>query len=249
MAWKDHFSTSADAYAAHRPTYPPALIDFLAGVAPARDVAWDCGCGSGQLATLLARQFRRVIATDASVELLARAPQHASIEYRHTRVEESGLEKESVDLIVSAQAAHWFDLSAWYSEARRVARRRAVIALVTYAVPSIDTRVDRALEDFHSRILAPFWPPERRHVDDGYASLPFPFRHIAAPRLEITCEWTQDDILAYIETWSSVKALVDAGQSLRFEEFRAALGDAWGAPGAKRVTFPLTVRAGRVTEA
>ena len=47
--FKDHFSEVAAAYAAHRPTYPPALVDLLARLAPARRLAWDAGCGSGQL--------------------------------------------------------------------------------------------------------------------------------------------------------------------------------------------------------
>jgi SAM-dependent methyltransferase len=247
MSWKDHFSGTADAYAAHRPTYPDALIAFLGSVAPAHDVAWDCGCGSGQLSILLVRQFEHVVAMDASAQLLARAPRHERIEYVQARVEESGLENESVDLIVSAQAAHWFDLSAWYAEVRRVARRRAVVALVTYAAPTVNDEVDRVLRDFHARILAPFWPPERHHVDAGYAALPFPFAEIAAPRLEITCNWTLDEILAYIETWSSVKALLDTGDTSRLLEFRAALTKAWRSSSSKRVAYPLTIRAGRVS--
>ena len=248
MSWKDHFSRWAEAYAAHRPTYPDALVDYLGSVAPARNIAWDCGCGSGQLSMLLVRQFRRVIAMDASAQLLARAPRHESVEYRHARVEESGLEDDSVDLVVSAQAAHWFDLPSWYDEARRVARRGAVIALVTYAVPTVNDEVDRALRDFHSRILAPFWPPERRHVDAGYASLPFPFVEIAAPRLEITREWTLDDTLAYIDTWSSVQALLSAGESTRLVEFRQSMASAWHPSGTKRVTFPVTIRAARISD-
>jgi SAM-dependent methyltransferase len=248
MYWKDHFSPSADAYAAHRPTYPDELIDYLGSVAPARDVAWDCGCGTGQLSTLLVRQFQLVIAMDASAQLLARAPRHERIEYREARVEESGLDNASVDLIVSAQAAHWFDLTTWYSEARRVARRGAAIALVTYAVPTIDPAIDSVLRDFHARTLAPFWPAERRHVDLGYASLPFPFAEIAAPRLEIAREWTLDETLAYIDTWSSVKAMLNAGEAGQLLTFRESLAGAWQPPAKKRVTFPLTIRAGRVSD-
>jgi hypothetical protein len=48
MTFPDHFSGSAATYAAHRPTYPPALFAWLADAAPARDHAWDCATGSGR---------------------------------------------------------------------------------------------------------------------------------------------------------------------------------------------------------
>ena len=71
--FKNHFSDRAAAYAARRPTYPVALVDFLADVAPRRELAWDSGCGSGQLSVLLAGCFEQVIATDASAEQIGRA--------------------------------------------------------------------------------------------------------------------------------------------------------------------------------
>ena len=48
-AFKDHFSTRSAEYAAYRPTYPRALVDFLADAAPDTELALDCGCGTGQL--------------------------------------------------------------------------------------------------------------------------------------------------------------------------------------------------------
>ena len=62
----DHFSAIARSYAAARPTYPPALFDYLAVVAPGRGHAWDCAAGSGQATLELAARFDVVTATDAS---------------------------------------------------------------------------------------------------------------------------------------------------------------------------------------
>ncbi len=66
--FKDHFSSRAADYAAYRPSYPPELVDYLADLCPATTLALDCGCGTGQLAVLLARRFEQVIATDASAQ-------------------------------------------------------------------------------------------------------------------------------------------------------------------------------------
>ncbi|MBS1246447.1 MAG: methylase involved in ubiquinone/menaquinone biosynthesis, partial [Proteobacteria bacterium] len=71
MAFQDHFSTQADAYARYRPTYPDALYAWLASRVPARALAWDCGTGSGQAAVALAAHFTQVIASDPSREQIA----------------------------------------------------------------------------------------------------------------------------------------------------------------------------------
>src|SRR5439155_16820661 len=112
--FKNHFSDRAAAYAARRPTYPPALAEFLAEVAPRRELAWDSGCGSGQLSVLLAGRFEQVIATDASAEQIAQARPHPKVRYAQAPAEASGLPAAVVDLAVAAQAAHWFDLAGYY---------------------------------------------------------------------------------------------------------------------------------------
>ena len=66
----EHFSTVASRYAAARPTYPQALFDWIAALAPARDRAWEAGCGSGQATRGLASVFGEVYATDPSACLL-----------------------------------------------------------------------------------------------------------------------------------------------------------------------------------
>jgi hypothetical protein len=59
--FKDHFSARAAGYARFRPTYPDALFDWLAGLAPSRALAWDAGTGNGQAARALASRFERVL--------------------------------------------------------------------------------------------------------------------------------------------------------------------------------------------
>src|SRR5215470_13641041 len=96
------FSLVAKDYAVGRPGYPDELFDWLAAIAPARDLAWDAATGSGQAAWGLAHRFDRVIATDVSAEQLRHARQHPKVEYRVARSEASGLSERSVDLAVSA---------------------------------------------------------------------------------------------------------------------------------------------------
>ena len=108
--FKDHFSKQAAGYARFRPRYPQKLFDYLASIAASRQVAWDCGTGNGQAAVGLASVFDRVIATDASEKQIANAESHERVDYRVAPAENSGIGSATIDLIMVAQALHWFDL-------------------------------------------------------------------------------------------------------------------------------------------
>jgi len=245
--FKDHFSAAAADYAAHRPRYPAALIDYLAGLAPASACALDCGCGSGQLSVPLAGRFARVVATDASAAQIAKAEPHPGVDYRVALAEHSGLPPASVDLITVAQAAHWLDLERFYAEVRRVARPNAVLALISYGVLHVEGPPAPLVEHFYYRVLGPWWPAERRHVEEGYQSLPFPFAEYQAPVLAIEVQWTLAELLGYLDTWSAVRALEKARGRAPVERFAAELAAAWGDPGMPRtVRWPLALRVGRV---
>ena len=102
MSFKDHFSAQATDYARFRPDYPAGLFAWLAGIAPMRDTAWDCGTGSGQAAVGLAAHFRHVIATDPSRRQPDHAEPHPRVEYRQASAEVSLLDTASVDLVTVA---------------------------------------------------------------------------------------------------------------------------------------------------
>ncbi len=246
--FKDYFSAKAAKYAGSRPGYPRALIDFLADVAPGHELALDCGCGNGQLSTLLARRFRRVIATDASAEQIANAVPHEFVVYQMAPAEQSGLPAGSVDLVSVAQAAHWLDLDAFYAEVRRVARANAILALIAYDILRVEeAEANAAIQRFCYETMRPYWPPERRHVDDGYRSLPFPFAEIEAPQFVIEAAWDIEGLLGYIETWSAVSTAERVAGREPVDRFRAELTQIWGAPATKRIIrWPLFLRVGRV---
>jgi len=245
--FQDYFSATAIAYAQHRPTYPSELIDFLAGSCSHHQVAWDCGCGSGQLSALLAERFEHVIATDPSTAQLANAKRHPKVEYRIGSAEASGLADASADLAVAAQAAHWFDLPAYYSEVRRVTRRGGVFGLITYGNMLADEAVMQVLHHFYINVAGPYWPSGRRHVEDGYRSFPFPFEELETPRLEIRRNWDLATTIGYVETWSATTALRHAKGDAPVEKFRGDLAHAWGAKEAVRaIRWPLSIRLGRV---
>ncbi|HYH21457.1 MAG TPA: class I SAM-dependent methyltransferase [Azospirillum sp.] len=246
--FKDHFSGHAGDYRAFRPLYPAALADALADAAPAHGLAWDVGCGNGQLSVDLARRFARVIATDASAPQIEAATPHERVEYRVAPAESGGLPDASADLIVAAQAAHWFDLPAFYAEVRRAARPGAALALVTYgAIEAEDAALRTALRAFHDDTLGPWWPAERAHVGTGYRSLDFPFPERPASPLAMEARWTLPQVLGYLDTWSSVKAWIKAEGGDPVAGFGREIAPLWGDPEqARLILWPLAIRLGRV---
>jgi SAM-dependent methyltransferase len=244
--FKDHFSDRAARYATYRPHYPKALGDYLAGLAPRRGTAWDVGCGSGQMSTLLGDHFDRVIATDASAEQIARAEIHPHVEYAVASAEQSGIASGSVDLIVAAQAVHWFDLPRFYMEVRRVGRPDAMVALVAYGVTLMEPAVLPVVDHFYWEVLDQWWPPERKHIELDYREIAFPFAEVAPPEMTMSVNWTVDEFVGYVGTWSAVRAMEKAEGAAGYQFFVGELRSAWGSVVRRRVWWKVAMRVGRV---
>lgn len=242
------FGGVADSYAAARPGYPAGLFAWLADIAPARDLAWDCGCGSGQASVGLADHFARVVATDASAGQIAAAAPHDRIEYRVAPAERSGLPDDSADLVTVAQALHWLPLDAFYAEVRRVARPGAAIAAWSYHwLTTGDERIDDVVDHLATGTLAGYWPAGREHVDNEYADLDFPFTRLDVPRFEMGQRWPLDRLLTYLRSWSSVARYRQAHGIDPVDAVAAELAPLWGDVTTERdVRWPLTILAGRV---
>ena len=138
MSFQDHFSGHAAGYAKARPGYSEALYDWLANRAPGRALAWDAGCGNGQASQALARHFHAVFASDLSAAQIESALPNPRIRFAVEAAEACSLKDASVDLVVAAQAYHWFDQDAFCAQARRVLRADGLIAVWSYARSAVD---------------------------------------------------------------------------------------------------------------
>jgi SAM-dependent methyltransferase len=130
------FSDRVEDYVRYRPTYPPAVIQFLsanAGLSSASIVA-DIGSGTGIFTRML---------LDAGAEVFAVEPNDAmrnSAEMELGRLsnfrsvkgtaEATGLPDDSVSLITSAQAFHWFEPATSRKEFRRIIKAGGWCALI-----------------------------------------------------------------------------------------------------------------------
>lgn len=228
MSTRRHFEDGGADYARHRPTYPPELATALAAECGATRHAVDVGCGTGQLTVLLAATFDAVTGIDPSASQIEAATPAPGVTYLVGAAEKLPVADGMADLVVAAQAAHWFDLPAFYAEARRIAAPGAVLALVSYGVPEIDGTVGEAFAQFYRSPLHDHFPEGRRHVEEGYRSLAFPFDERALPPVAIVRTWRWAEMAGYIETWSATKRARKAGETAMVEREIARLAAAWG---------------------
>lgn len=129
MRRRDSFGAVATAYAEHRPEYPPEAVAWLVG--PERARVLELGSGTGKLTAAITARGHGVVATDLSPPMLAQLRAAApSAHLAVARAEQIPLAASAVDVVVSAQAFHWFDQQRALPEIARVLRPGGVLSLV-----------------------------------------------------------------------------------------------------------------------
>jgi SAM-dependent methyltransferase len=132
------FTGLAETYARHRPSYPPAAVDFIVarcGLGPT-SVLVDVGCGTGISSRLFAARGVPVVGVEPNDEMRGRAeaepapPGAPAPRYRKGTAEATGLPDAAAGAVLAAQAFHWFDAPAAFREFRRVLRPGGWVALV-----------------------------------------------------------------------------------------------------------------------
>jgi SAM-dependent methyltransferase len=246
MNFKDYFSGHAVDYAKYRPRYPEELFAYLASVSSEHERAWDCATGNGQAAQSLARFFEQTIATDASQAQLASAIRHEKIEYRQANAEQTDIASRSIDLVTVAQALHWLRIEEFYKEARRVLKPEGVLAVWCYNLLTVSPELDQIINKFYGETVGPYWDFERKMVEEGYRTIPFPFAELAPPQFYMTAQWDLFELLGYLRTWSATQKFVKEQGFDPVVELADELLALWGAPEDKRsVRWPLGLRVGR----
>jgi SAM-dependent methyltransferase len=243
---KDKFSIQAKQYQKFRPHYPALLYSFLYSKVQNFDTAWDCGTGNGQVAIELSERFKTVYATDISENQLKEAILKDNITYSLSRAEESDFAENSIDLITAAQSVHWFDIDSFFKEVRRVAKPNAVIAIWGYNLLRISPEVDRIIDRLYNETLNEYWDAERKLVEDEYESIAFPFKELEVPKFEIVVNWDFEQLLGYLNSWSSVQNYIEANDVNPLDEFEIQLRPFWANDVVKKIRFRVFARIGIV---
>ena len=239
---KDLFSEQSAGYAAFRPVYPTSLYDFIYSLVPSTESAWDCGTGNGQVARQLAEHFNEVYATDISEKQLSVAVQKPNIRYSCQPAESTNFSQAQFDLIVVAQAIHWFDFEKFYAEVRRTIKPEGVLAVVGYGVLNTNGKLNDIVDHFYRTTIGSFWDPERKHIDEHYKNIPFPFEEIKTPVLSMRYEWSLDHLLGYLSTWSAVQHYKKANGHDPVQLIANDVKANWGDAPLRAFEFPVISR-------
>ena len=241
----DRFSGHADLYAQYRIDYPSELYDFILSFVGNRQTAWDCATGNGQVASALATMFEQVEATDISETQLILAVKKPNIHYQVSPAEQTPFASQTFDLITVAQALHWFDVGMFHQEVRRVAKPGAVIVEWGYGLVQLNADLDPIMLDFYRNRIGPYWDPQRKYIDDAYATLPFPFADAQQATFTARRTWSLERFLNYLRTWSAVRQYIHENEEDPVKWLGEDLKPLWG-DGDREVQFPIFLRVGRV---
>ena len=171
---KQRFTNRVDDYVRYRPGYPAALFEMLIGECHlgATSRIADVGSGTGILTrALLEATGGHVVAIEPNAAMRAAAEKTLAgeprFESRDGSAEATGLPDADVDLVIAAQAFHWFDPARTRVEFARILRRGTQpwpsarsgnVALVWNQ--RSDTALNRDYADMLER-LAPEYPHVR----------------------------------------------------------------------------------------
>ncbi len=132
----ERFSDRVANYVKYRPSYPAELVQTLTQQCNlnADTVIADIGSGTGKLTELLLEQDYAVFGVEPNQAMREAAETQFADNEKFVSVdgqsETTSLEGKSVDLIVAAQAFHWFEPVATKNEFKRILKTGGYIALV-----------------------------------------------------------------------------------------------------------------------
>lgn len=120
------FSDRVDNYVKYRPDYPVQILSFLVekcGLSPSTVVA-DIGCGTGISSRLFLENGNVVFGVEPNRDMRNAAVEHLSSFDSFSPIDGTAshttLPDESVDLIIAAQAFHWFEPLPARAEFQRI---------------------------------------------------------------------------------------------------------------------------------
>jgi len=132
----ERFANRVDDYVSGRPGYPDEIVSWLAATFALERTATivDAGAGTGISTAAFLRHGFTVVAVEPNDAMREAAIASLGNDARFRAIaataEATTLEDASADVVVAAQAFHWFDRTAFRAECARILRPSGVVALL-----------------------------------------------------------------------------------------------------------------------
>jgi SAM-dependent methyltransferase len=229
------FDEVAELYDRVRPTYPDALFDDLvelAGLDPGSRVV-EVGCGTGKATLPLAERGLRITCVDLGTSLAAVAERNLApfpeVEIVVADFETWTPPNAGYDALVSFTAYHWIERELRYVKAAEVLRDGGVmaIAMIHHVLPpDADQFFLEAQADYGAvgRGGDPPGPPEAIEAFAEEMAASGLFGVIAERRYQWDVEYTADEHIDVLSTYSGNIAMPEASRRELFDRLRARIG-------------------------
>ena len=251
----------AELYSKFRPTYPEAFYDMILEyhkqTGGGANFLLDIGCGPGEASLPLIGKFRNLILTDMSSTMISRARKNCKVTIDQMvqqkasnpgldltipasiKVEQSASENlkkviskdGTIDLVIAAECAHWFDWEKWLDEMARVLKPSGTLVFFSYCDPVFpdEPQLNKIYDDFtytNPKFIAKYWQqPGRNHLrtlnrklndalsrDDRFENVKIryydptsddPSMSNAKDKMTIRKTYTLEQFCNYVDTWSA----------------------------------------------
>ncbi|XP_077977505.1 putative methyltransferase DDB_G0268948 [Glandiceps talaboti] len=205
----------AEAYQKFRPTYPIEVVHRILTFLRVKNpgpwrLAIDVGCGSGQSTRILSDHFETVIGRDVSKDQIdeARKTGHPrNVKFEIGSDVSLPAEDNTLDLVTTAQAAHWFHLEKFYKEV--VLKPNGCLAVYGYGLALFNKNANgpelQAIQnEFYFETLDGFWEDRTKHVFSLHADTEIPYREFERDdSMSIEMVYRIEDFVGYLSSSSS----------------------------------------------
>ena len=129
------FSNRVENYVKYRPHYPLEIIDFLKSECNLNEntIIADIGSGTGISTKLFLDNGNKVFGVEPNPEMRKAAENYlknyTEFESINGTAEKTTLENDSIDMIISGQAFHWFDKEKCKTEFNRILKKDCYLIL------------------------------------------------------------------------------------------------------------------------
>jgi len=129
------FNKKAKDYVKYRPTYPDEFIDYLIKDLKIKNkIVADIGSGTGKLTELIVNNVKKVYAIEPNKDMRIAAEKILNKNKNFISIngcaEDSKLKNNFIDVIIVAQAFHWFDIKKTMVEFKRILKKNGLLVLV-----------------------------------------------------------------------------------------------------------------------
>lgn len=238
------YKTAADTYVRGRPDYPPQVADWLTATLGlnADTSVVDLGAGTGKFTARLVATGAQVIAVEPVPQMLEKLSEaFPGVLAVNGTATDLPLPDASVDVVVCAQAFHWFSSADALTEIARVLKPGGRLGLVWNLrdtrvswVPKLDAIVN-ALEGDTPRFYTGAWRRAFPHPAFGpLQAQQFSHGHTGSP---------EDVIFNRVRSTSFVSALPAAERARVDEQMRELIAAEPELRGREVVTVPYVTEA------